>query len=107
MRAREPDAEGYVDRGGGMLHHEVFGGFEEPSTSTEGWARYNRHYWLDHYQDFLEFFFSQCFIEPHSTKPIQDRPGAGRGHRRRPGRPGGRRPHPDGPPPGQDQPAHP
>jgi pimeloyl-ACP methyl ester carboxylesterase len=21
---------------------------EEPYTSTEGWAKYNRHYWLDH-----------------------------------------------------------
>ncbi|HZB59371.1 MAG TPA: alpha/beta hydrolase, partial [Actinomycetota bacterium] len=31
--------------------------FDEPYTSTEGWARYNRYYWLDHYRDFLEFFF--------------------------------------------------
>jgi pimeloyl-ACP methyl ester carboxylesterase len=51
--------------------------FEEPYTSTEGWAKYNRHYWLDHYQDFLEFFFSQCLIEPHSTKPIEDSVGWG------------------------------
>jgi len=51
--------------------------FEEPYTSTEGWAKYNRHYWLDHYQDFLEFFFSQCFPEPHSTKPIEDSVGWG------------------------------
>ena len=51
--------------------------FEEPYTSTEGWAKYNRHYWLDHYQDFLEFFFSQCFTEPHSTKPIEDAVGWG------------------------------
>jgi pimeloyl-ACP methyl ester carboxylesterase len=51
--------------------------FEEPYTSTEGWAKYNRHYWLDHYQDFLEFFFSQCFPEPHSTKPTEDSVGWG------------------------------
>jgi pimeloyl-ACP methyl ester carboxylesterase len=51
--------------------------FEEPYTSTEGWAKYNRHYWLDHYQDFLEFFFSQCFTEPHSTKQIEDSVGWG------------------------------
>jgi pimeloyl-ACP methyl ester carboxylesterase len=51
--------------------------FEEPYTSTEGWAKYNRHYWLDHYQDFLEFFFSQCFPEPHSTKPVEDSVGWG------------------------------
>jgi pimeloyl-ACP methyl ester carboxylesterase len=46
--------------------------FDEPYTSTEGWAKYNRYYWLDHYQDFLEFFFSQCFTEPHSTKQVED-----------------------------------
>jgi pimeloyl-ACP methyl ester carboxylesterase len=51
--------------------------FEEPYTSTEGWAKYNRYYWLDHYQDFLEFFFSQCFTEPHSTKPVEDTVGWG------------------------------
>ena len=51
--------------------------FEEPYTSTEGWAKYNRHYWLDHYQDFLEFFFSQCFTERHSTKQIEDSVGWG------------------------------
>jgi len=51
--------------------------FEEPYTSTEGWAKYNRYYWLDHYQDFLEFFFSQCFTEAHSTKPIEDAVGWG------------------------------
>ena len=51
--------------------------FDEPYVSTEGWAKYNRHYWRDHYQDFLEFFFSQCFSEPHSTKPIEDAVGWG------------------------------
>jgi pimeloyl-ACP methyl ester carboxylesterase len=51
--------------------------FDEPYVSTEGWARYNRYYWRDHYRDFLEFFFSQCFVEPHSTKPIEDTVGWG------------------------------
>jgi pimeloyl-ACP methyl ester carboxylesterase len=51
--------------------------FDKPYTSTEGWAKYNRYYWLDHYQDFLEFFFSQCFGEAHSTKPIEDAVGWG------------------------------
>jgi pimeloyl-ACP methyl ester carboxylesterase/predicted glycosyltransferase len=40
--------------------------------SDEGWAKYNRHYWLRDYRGFLEFFFSQMFSEPHSTKPIED-----------------------------------
>jgi pimeloyl-ACP methyl ester carboxylesterase len=46
--------------------------FDEPYRSTEGWAKYNRHYWLDHWEDFVEFFFGRCFPEPHSTKPIED-----------------------------------
>jgi pimeloyl-ACP methyl ester carboxylesterase len=51
--------------------------FDEPYTSTDGWARYNRYYWLDHYQDFLEFFFGHCFTEAHSTKQIKDSVGWG------------------------------
>ena len=46
--------------------------FEEPVDADEGWAKYNRHYWLRDYRGFLEFFFSQMFTEPHSTKPIED-----------------------------------
>jgi pimeloyl-ACP methyl ester carboxylesterase len=51
--------------------------FDEPYVSTEGWAKYNRHYWLDHYEDFLWFFFGQCFTEPHSTKQVEDSVGWG------------------------------
>ena len=41
--------------------------------TTEGWAKYNRHYWLEGgYDDFLEFFFGEMFPEPHSTKQIED-----------------------------------
>lgn len=36
------------------------------------WAKYNRDYWRDNYDDFLWFFMAQCFSEPHSTKPIED-----------------------------------
>ncbi|TPG14008.1 alpha/beta hydrolase [Pedococcus bigeumensis] len=47
--------------------------WDGPSTSTEGWAKHNRQYWLEGgYGDFLEFFFGQMFSEPHSTKQIQD-----------------------------------
>ena len=45
--------------------------------TDEGWAKYNRHYWLRDYRDFLEFFFAQMFTEPHSTKPIEDAVGWG------------------------------
>jgi pimeloyl-ACP methyl ester carboxylesterase len=37
----------------------------------------NAHYWASNYRDFLEFFFSQAFIEPHSTKQIEDCVGYG------------------------------
>jgi pimeloyl-ACP methyl ester carboxylesterase/predicted glycosyltransferase len=46
--------------------------FEERRDSYEGWDKWNRHYWVDHYEDFLEFFFSQVFTEPHSTKQHED-----------------------------------
>jgi pimeloyl-ACP methyl ester carboxylesterase len=40
--------------------------------TDEGWAKHNRYYWLRDYRGFLEFFFSQMFTEPHSTKAIED-----------------------------------
>ncbi|MFI5915066.1 alpha/beta fold hydrolase [Dactylosporangium sp. NPDC051541] len=36
------------------------------------WAKWNRRYWLEHFDDFAAFFFGQCFSEPHSTKAIED-----------------------------------
>ena len=44
----------------------------ERLDTEEGWAKYNRYHWLKDYRGFLEFFFSQMFNEPHSTKPIED-----------------------------------
>jgi pimeloyl-ACP methyl ester carboxylesterase len=46
--------------------------FHERLDTDEGWAKYNQHYWLEHYEDFLEYFFGMIFTEPHSTKPIED-----------------------------------
>jgi pimeloyl-ACP methyl ester carboxylesterase/predicted glycosyltransferase len=46
--------------------------FDERLETEDGWAKYNRHYWMKDYAGFLEFFFSRCFTEPHSTKPIED-----------------------------------
>ncbi len=43
-----------------------------PLDTDEGWAKYNRHYWLRDYEGFLEFFFGEMFNEPHSTKPVED-----------------------------------
>ena len=46
--------------------------FVERRDAYDGWGKWNGHYWLEHYQEFLEFFFSQVFIEPHSTKQRED-----------------------------------
>ena len=46
--------------------------WDEALDTGEGWAKDNRHYWLRDYRGFLEFFFAHMFIEPHSTKPIED-----------------------------------
>jgi pimeloyl-ACP methyl ester carboxylesterase/predicted glycosyltransferase len=51
--------------------------FDEVLETDEGWARYNRHYWLKDYRGFLEFFMGQIFTEPHSTKQIEDAVGWG------------------------------
>ena len=51
--------------------------FLEPTDEYVDWGKWNSHYWLEHYEDFLEFFFSQCFTEPHSTKPREDAVGWG------------------------------
>jgi pimeloyl-ACP methyl ester carboxylesterase len=46
--------------------------FEDRLDTDEGWAKYNRHYWLEQYEEFLRYFFAQMFTEPHSTKQIED-----------------------------------
>ena len=46
--------------------------FDEPITETRGWAKYNRHHWQRDFPDFLDFFFTEFFTEPHSTKQIED-----------------------------------
>jgi pimeloyl-ACP methyl ester carboxylesterase len=50
----------------------VLHSFDEPLETDEGWAKYNRHFWRRDYRSFLEFFFSQMFNEPHSTKQFDD-----------------------------------
>ena len=51
--------------------------WDEELDTDEGWAKYNRYYWLRDYRGFLQFFFSQMFTEPHSTKQIEDSVGWG------------------------------
>ncbi|HEX5156748.1 MAG TPA: alpha/beta fold hydrolase [Ktedonobacterales bacterium] len=54
------------------IEARVVNSFDDVLDTDEGWAKYNRHYWMKDYRGFLEFFFAQCFNEPHSTKQIED-----------------------------------
>jgi len=46
--------------------------FWQKQEKYVGWGKWNAHYWLDNYKQWLEFFFENVFSEPHSTKPIDD-----------------------------------
>lgn len=46
--------------------------FSTPRESYEGWQKYNSHCWTSDYADFLEFFLSEMYTEPHSTKQRED-----------------------------------
>jgi pimeloyl-ACP methyl ester carboxylesterase len=45
MRAREPDADGYVDRGGVKLHWEVFGEGEPTLLLLPTWTIVHARFW--------------------------------------------------------------
>jgi len=57
---------------GGALPWPMPPGFDETRDAYEGWGKANRHYWLADYRGWVEFFMSQVFTEPHSTKPHED-----------------------------------
>ena len=78
-------AADHPDRVSGVLAVGPSCGFDLPSahrdafswgdrlTTADGWAKYNKHYWLEGgYGDFTRFFFGQMFPEPHSTKQVED-----------------------------------
>jgi pimeloyl-ACP methyl ester carboxylesterase len=46
--------------------------FHTARATYDGWQRFHVHYFREHYEDFLEFFFDEVFPEPHSTKPRED-----------------------------------
>jgi pimeloyl-ACP methyl ester carboxylesterase/predicted glycosyltransferase len=46
--------------------------FHQVLDRYEGADRFNANYWRAHYEDFLRFFFSLVYPEPHSTKPVED-----------------------------------
>ena len=51
--------------------------FDDELPTEEGWAKWNRHYWLRDWPGFVDFFMSRMFTEPHSTKQIEDAVGWG------------------------------
>ncbi len=51
--------------------------FDDELPVQDGWAKWNRHYWLRDWPGFLDFFSTQTFTEPHSTKQIEDAVGWG------------------------------
>jgi pimeloyl-ACP methyl ester carboxylesterase len=56
---------------------QAFEHFHDVRDDDEPWAMHNAHYWRRDFPGFLEFFFGQCFSEPHSTKQIEDSVGWG------------------------------
>ncbi|RTL71039.1 MAG: alpha/beta fold hydrolase [Pseudonocardiaceae bacterium] len=43
-----------------------------PLDTEDGWAKDNWHYWRRDLHGFLEFFFAELLVEPHSTKVWED-----------------------------------
>lgn len=43
-----------------------------PAETAEDWDKYTRSYWRSDFPDFADFFMRQIFVEPHSTKQIED-----------------------------------
>ena len=46
--------------------------FDQEPVTQDGWAKWNRHYFLRDWPGFAEFFFTETFTEPHSTKQTED-----------------------------------
>ncbi len=53
--------------------YKMYGQFDAAGLENhEGWEKWNREYWRKNYPDFTDFFSRKVFIEPHSTKQIED-----------------------------------
>ena len=55
--------------------------WEDELDTDEGWAKYNKHYWLRDYQGFVDFFLSRC--SPSRTRPSRSRTASAGASRRR------------------------
>jgi pimeloyl-ACP methyl ester carboxylesterase len=71
-------AAGYPERVAGVVAigslfpAEYMPGFDTQKSTYEGWDKYNRHHWRSDFPDWVEFFMSQVFTEPHSLKHRED-----------------------------------
>lgn len=55
------------------FEHNSEAAYNSPRPSDpQGWEKYNREYWKTDFHDFADFFSGQLFVEPHSTKQIED-----------------------------------
>lgn len=52
--------------------YRVVHDFDAVLDTDEGWAKYNRDYWLRDWPGFAGFFFDQTLPEPHSMKQWED-----------------------------------
>ncbi len=81
MAARYPERVARLFLIGTVLPEWAFAelpAFWEKRETYEGWEKRNAHYWREFYPEWLEFFFSQALVEPHSSKPLEDLIGYGR-----------------------------
>lgn len=46
--------------------------FLSPKPDTDGWNKYDKAFWHADYPAFAEYFMRNIFVEPHSTKQIED-----------------------------------
>jgi pimeloyl-ACP methyl ester carboxylesterase/predicted glycosyltransferase len=72
LAAWHPERAAGVVAIGAALPWPLPPGFDEARDSYEGWEKANQHYWQADYRGWVEFFMSQVFTEPHSTKPYED-----------------------------------
>jgi pimeloyl-ACP methyl ester carboxylesterase len=70
--AGHPDRVAGVVAIGANLSWPVPPDFDQPQEAYEGWGKANRHYWLADYRGWVEFFMSQVFSEPYSSKQWED-----------------------------------
>jgi len=46
--------------------------FDEELPTYDGWFQHNRHFWLESWPEFPQFFLGEQLCEPHTTKQLED-----------------------------------